>query len=94
MSDLAKAVFEGQLIGHAISGDELTMATVTDAAITAEMASGLIPSTNGIDAIEESLLEARVIQKIVSEGHYDHSDIISDHLEAGLHADIASQHLI
>jgi hypothetical protein len=86
MSDLADAVFGGQLLGHVIAGEELTASVVTDAAITADLASGLVVD-NDLSPIEDQILQAKISQQVAVNGDYAIGDIVLDHFEAQLHGD-------
>ena len=88
MSDLANAVFGGQLIGHAIGGEELTASVVTNAAITADLASNLVQAEDGLSGVEAEILRAKIVQHVASEGDYSPQSIIHDQLEAQIEADI------
>ena len=84
MSDLADAVFGGQLIGHVIAGDALTSAVVTDAAITADLASHMVVGSEHLHGAQREILEAKIAQHTISDGQYQSSDIIEDHLHSQL----------
>ncbi len=81
MSDLEAAVFGGQLMAHVIAGDELTTSVVTDAAMTADIASGLIPDQHLTDA-EQQILLNKVAENTLADGGYEPADLISDQLFA------------
>ena len=58
MSDLADAVFGGQLIGHVIAGDELTGSVITEAAMKASLSSSLVVGEPDLSPVELQILEA------------------------------------
>ena len=66
MSDLAEAVFGGQLIGHVIAGDTLTTAVVTDAAITADLASHMVVGAEHLHGAQREILEAKIKSSKIS----------------------------
>jgi hypothetical protein len=88
MSELANAVFGGQLTGHALGGEELTTSVVTNAAITADLASNLVHGEDGLSGVEAEILRAKIVQHVVSEGDYSPQSIIQDQLEAQIEADV------
>ena len=93
MSDLADAVFGGQLIGHVIAGDELTGSVITEAAMKASLSSSLVVGEPDLSPVEQQILEAKVAQATASEGEYIPSDIAQDFLEAQLDSSIAETFL-
>lgn len=88
MSDLAVAVFGGQLLGHLVSGEELTSSVISNAAITADLASGLIGDKE-LSATEHQILQAKIANHVIEDGNYCASSVIHDHIDAGSSADIA-----
>lgn len=88
MSDLADAVFGGQLTGHVIAGEELTREVIRDAAIKANIADNLVVD-NDLSPIEQQILEAKVAQATASNEQYLQSDITQDVFETHFEADIA-----
>ena len=93
MSDLAKAVFGGQLMGHVIAGEELTQSVIADAAQTASLAESLSVTDDCLNSTEKQILEAKVAESVVEDGSYDHSDLMQDQLELGPDATIADSFL-
>ena len=79
MSDLADAVFGGQLWGHVIAGEELTTSVITDAAITAELASNL-NTHHDLSSVEHDILQAKVAQQTIVDGSYNPADCMIDFL--------------
>ncbi len=92
MSDLADAVFGGQLLGHVIAGEELTTAVITDAAINADLASHMVVDDR-ISSTESDILQAKVAQQTIVDGHYDADQIYGDLIDAHLSADISDDSL-
>ena len=68
MSDLANAVFGGQLMGHVIAGDELTSSVIQDAAMKASLADGLSVTDESLSDVESELLQSKVAQTVAEEG--------------------------
>ena len=94
MSDLADAVFGGQLTGHLIAGEELTHSVITDAAMNAELAAGMAVTSDGsLSDIEQQILEAKVAQQTAAEGEYIASNIMQDQLDTEFDASIAESFL-
>lgn len=87
MSDLSDAVFGGQLMGHVIAGEELTASVINDAAMTADLASGLVVD-HDLSPFEEHILQAKVAQQLLHDGDYSIGNVVHDHLETQLHGDI------
>jgi hypothetical protein len=87
MSDLADAVFGGQLMGHVIAGEQLTTSVINDAALTADLASGLVVD-GGLSSIEEQILQAKVSQQVVETGNYSIDDAVIDQQQAQLHGEL------
>ena len=81
MSDLAKAVFGGQLTGHVIAGEELTQTVIADAAQAASLAEGLSVAGDSLTDTEKLILEAKVAESVAEDGSYEFSDIMQDQLE-------------
>jgi hypothetical protein len=95
MSDLADAVFSGQLLGHVIAGQELTTSVIADAAMTASLADGLaVSSDESLTDIEKQILGAKVAETVLEDGHYGANDIIHDQLDSQLDADFAEGFMI
>jgi hypothetical protein len=92
MSDIADAVFGGQLLGHVIAGEELTTAVLTDAAMTADLAAHMVVDDD-ISSVEHQILQAKVAGATYAGGHYDPGDINSDHYSAQDDS-ILSSHLL
>lgn len=82
MSDLSDAVFGGQLLGHLISGEELTQAVITDAAMTANLSEHMIADDHGLTEVGEQILEAKVAQVVAEKGYYSPADLNHDHFIA------------
>ena len=89
MSDLADAVFGGQLMGHVIAGEELTQSVVVDAARNASIAGDIALSDDSLSKTEQQIIEARVAQKVADGESYSISDAMSDNLQAELDASLA-----
>ena len=89
MSDLANAVFGGQLMGHVIAGDELTSSVIQDAAMKASLADGLSVTDESLSDVESELLQSKVAQTVAEEGHYSTTDLVHDQVEAELDAGLA-----
>jgi hypothetical protein len=87
MSDLADAVFGGQLMGHVIAGEQLTTSVINDAALTADLASGLVVDGD-LSLIEEQILQAKVSQQVVETGNYSIDDAVIDQQQAQLHGEL------
>lgn len=92
MSDIADAVFGGQLLGHVIAGEELTASVITDAAMTADLASHLVPEDE-LSTAEHQILQAKVCQDVMLSGQYDPAHILVDSLETNLSVDAADPFL-
>jgi len=86
MSDLADAVFGGQLLGHVISGEPLTTAAVVHAATTADLASSMVPDSEHASGIEHAILQSKIAQNVALNGDYNPSEIVNDHLHAQIDA--------
>jgi hypothetical protein len=86
MSDLADAVFGGQLLGHVIAGQELTASVITDAAMNADLASSLFVDKD-LSFAAGKIIQSKVAENVIVDGHYDPAQIIGDHLESELLAD-------
>ena len=88
MSDLADAVFGGQLLGHVINGEELTLPLVHDAALNAELADGLVVDDQ-LSPQDLNTLSAKTAQTVISSnGLYDTSDFVDDHSFIELASDL------
>lgn len=92
MSDLADAVFEGQLLGHVIGGEQLTTSVIADAVMTADLASNLVVEDK-LSTAEHQIIQAKVSQAVVFDGQYDPSQIIDDHFNAQLFVNDADSFL-
>jgi predicted membrane-bound spermidine synthase len=77
MSDLADAVFGGQLLGHVIAGQELTTSVIADAAMTADLASHMVVDDN-LSTVEHEILQAKVAEQTIADGSYSSADIMTD----------------
>ena len=77
MSDLADAVFGGQLLGHVIAGQELTTSVIADAAMTAEMASQ-IAVDDDLSAVQHEIMQAKVAEQTIADGSYNSWDVMTD----------------
>ncbi|UPH91074.1 hypothetical protein [Synechococcus sp. NB0720_010] len=94
MSDLADAVFGGQLMGHVIAGEELTHSVIADAAMTADLAASMALTTDGsLSDVEHQILEAKVAQSVVEDGAYTNGDFLHDQLDLQLDSEIANSYL-
>jgi len=93
MSDLADAVFGGQLTGHLISGEELDSSLLIDSAIKADLASQLVVENEPLGSTEKAILQAKIAQNVAADGHYDQGDLISDQLQAHLDAQLVDPFL-
>jgi len=87
MSDLADAVFGGQLLGHVVAGQELTASVIADAAMNAELASHMAIDDD-LSQFEHEILQAKVASNVSLDGHYEPGNIIGDHLESQLDSDL------
>ena len=88
MSDLADAVFGGQLLGYVVAGQELTTSLIADAAIKADLATHLVIDDD-LSSVEQEILQAKVAGHIVNDDNYDQASIVVDHIDAGIDAGIA-----
>jgi len=88
MSDLADAVFGGQMLGHAISGEPLTTAAVTHAAMTADLASVIAVDGDHMSGTEHDILQAKIAQSVAMHGDYNPGEIMNDHLHAHIDANL------
>ena len=79
MSDLADAVFDGQLLGHIIAS------VITDAAMTADLASHMALDDN-LSPLQHAILQAKVAEHTIAHGGYDSVDILND-MQSSNHAD-------
>ena len=93
MSDLAEALFGGQLTGHLISGEELDSSLLVNAAIKAQLASQLAIDDGSLGAAEKAILQAKVAQGVESDGNYDSGDLLNDKLQAHLDARLVDHFL-
>jgi hypothetical protein len=93
MSDLADAVFSGQLTGHLISGEELDSSLLIDSAIKADLASQLVVGNEPLGDTEKAILEAKIAQNVAADGHFDQGDFMSDQLQAHLDAQLVDPFL-
>jgi hypothetical protein len=83
MSDLADAVFGGQLLGHLIAGEELTTSVIADAAIQADLASSLVVNEHLSEAAQE-IIRAKISQSVIENGSFEHADLIDAQLDSDL----------
>ena len=88
MSDLADAVFGGQLLGHVIAGDELTASVVHDAALKASLVSDLFPGHEMLQG-EHQVLAARIAEDISGHHAYTPSDMAEDVMRSHIDSEIA-----
>jgi hypothetical protein len=88
VSDLADALFSGQLTGHLISGEELDSSLLANTAIKAELASQLAIDDGPLGSTEKSILQAKVAQSVVADGDYNSGDLLNDQLQAHLDAQL------
>lgn len=93
MSDLADALFSGQLTGHLISGEELDSALLIESAIKADLASQLVVENQPLGSTEKAILQAKIAQNVAADGHYDQGDLISHQLQAHLDAQLVDPFL-
>ena len=93
MSDLADAVFAGQLAGHLISGEQLDSSLLIDSAIKAELVSQLVVDHEPLGATEKAILQAKVAQGVVTDGDYDATELFNDQLQAHLEAQLVDPFL-
>ena len=81
MSELADAVFGGQLLGHIIAGEAMSTSVIAQAAINADLASSLVVDPK-LSSTAESILQAKVAHHTIVDGHYDSGQVIDDYLQA------------
>lgn len=94
MSDLANAVFGGQLMGHVIAGEDLTHSVIADAAMTADLAASMALTTDGsLSDVEHQILEAKVAQSVIEDGTYTNSDFLHDQLDLQLDSETVNSYL-
>ena len=77
MSDLADAVFGGQLLGHVIAGQDLTTSVIVDAAMKAEMASQIVVDDD-LSAVQHEIMQAKVAEQTIVDGSYSSGDLMTD----------------
>ena len=87
MSDLAEAVFGGQLLGHVIAGEAMTTSVIAQAAINADMASSLVVDPK-LSPTAESILQAKVAHHTFVDGHYEPGQVIDDYFDAQSFSDL------
>ena len=87
MSDLADAVFGGQLLGHVIAGEAMTNSVIAQAAINADIASSLVVDPK-LSPTAESILQAKVVHHTIVDGHYEPGQVIDDYLDAHSFTDL------
>ena len=78
MSDLADALFQAKLTGHALDGTPIDMSTVQQAAIDASLAASLHVGDE-LSPTEEAILQAKMIENGLEENgsfDIDHSDLL------------------
>ena len=90
MSDLADAVFGGQLLGHVIAGEELTTSVITDAAMTAELAAHMVVDGE-LSPTEHQIMQAKVANYVDISGHYDPSHVSQDWSDSQIASDLVDQ---
>lgn len=93
MSDLSDAVFGGQLTGHLLSGAELDPSVLISSAIKADLASSLTAGDEHLGVAEKAILQAEVAHNVAIDGHYEPGDLLSDQLQAHLHAQLVDPFL-
>ena len=81
MSDLADAVFGGQLLGHVIAGEAMTTSVIAQAAINADLSSSLVVDPK-LSQTEESILQAKVAHHTIVDGQYEPGQVIDDYFDA------------
>jgi hypothetical protein len=89
MSNLENAVFGAQLTGQMMSGGHLGAADITSAALNADLASKLAGTDQLLSSTEEVILRAKIASKVAMDGHYNPVDIVADHLDAHVHAQLS-----
>ena len=87
MSDLADAVFGGQLLGHVMAGQELTTSVIADAAMTADLASHMVVDAD-LSSVEHEVMQAKVANHVSLDGDYEASNVIGDHLDSQIASDL------
>jgi hypothetical protein len=92
MSDLADAVFGGQLLGHVIAGEVLTTAVIADAAMTADLAAHMVVDDN-LSLTESDILQAKVAQHTIADGCYSLDQFMNDQIHSQLSAGLADEFL-
>lgn len=90
MSDLADAVFGGQILGHVISGEELTSSFIANAAMTAELAADMVVDGE-MSSAEHQIMEAKVASRLDDSGHYDAAHVSQDLYETQTAANLVEQ---
>jgi len=84
MSDLADALFQTKLIGHALEGASIDIATVQQAALEADLLASM--SDPDISPTEEAILNAKATSNYMNGGDFDLDS--SDLMQADLDADL------
>jgi len=91
MSDLADAVFGGQLLGHVIAGEELTSSQIIDSSINAQIAASLVVDDD-LSEVEHQIIELKTAQHVIESGEYSpsalHVDLIDSQLLESLVNDL------
>ena len=93
MSDLADAVFGGELMGHVMAGDSLSSSAIVDAAITADLAANLIDSHDHVSDAEHVILQAKVAEHVLADGEYSPCDIVHDHMQSDLDVGLVNHYM-
>ena len=83
MSDLADAVFSGQLLGHVLAGEDLTGSQILNSAMNAHVAASLVVDDNVSD-LEHQLIELKTAQQVISDGGYSQSVMHGNLIESAL----------
>lgn len=91
MSDLANAVFSGQLLGHVLAGEDLTGSEIFNSSMNAHVAASLVADDN-ISELEAVLIELKTAQHVMNDGDYSpsaiHGDLIDSDLAEGMIHDL------
>ena len=83
MSDLADAVFGGQLLGHVLAGEDLTSSQILNSAMNAHVAESLVADDNPSELVQQ-LIELKTAQHVINDGDYSSSVIHGDLMDSGL----------
>lgn len=87
MSDLADAVFQAKLTGHALDGTPIDISTVQQAAMDASLAASLHVDDE-LSPTEQAILQAKMVENAMEEnGSFDIN--AGDIMQAQIDAEIA-----